>query len=304
VVGPTELETGDPLGLFPNDFRVPESHELLVYPRIAELEPHPLQSRFPFGAANARPPVLDDPIRVAGVRDYLPSDPMRLVDWKATARRMKLQTRVLAPTTLNNIVVVLNAQTLPFVWQGYDLTRFEAVLGVAAALVRETLAYRQSVGLAANASGAGMEDFQLYLRPNRRPSQLEDTLAALATLTPIPTMAFGSFLEKIAANFPYGASLVAVTSFVDEAIAKNLARLAERGHSISLVFLGAELPFPMAAAIHVRLVPEVKFEPTDTSGAPAAGASGSGDVMRPSVPETTSVTHNDVALPTAPARRT
>jgi uncharacterized protein (DUF58 family) len=185
---------------------------------------------------------------------------MRFVDWKASARRMKLQTRVLAPTTLNNVVVVCNVQTMAFAWQGYDLGRFEAALGVAAALVREAVAQRHPVGLAANASGAGMEDFQLYLRPNRRPSQLEDTLAALATLTPIPTMAFGLFLERIAANFPYGASLVAVTGFLDEEVGNDLMRLAERGHAISLVFLGGELPVRVDPAIRVYLLPDVTFE--------------------------------------------
>jgi len=265
VVGPTDLETGDPLGLFPTQLRIPETHELLVYPRIAQLPASPPRSRFPFGAANARPPVLEDPIRVTGVRDYRPGDPMRFVDWKASARRMKLQTRVLAPTTLNNVVVVVNTQTLAFAWQGYDIARFEAALGVAAALVREAVAQRHPIGLAANASGTGMEDFQLYLRPNRRPSQLEDTLAALATLTPIPTMAFGPFLERIAANFPFGASLVAVTAFLDEEVTRDLLRLAERGHAISLVFLGAELPVAVNPPIQVHLLPDVTFEPIDNA---------------------------------------
>src|SRR6266545_7210244 len=153
VVGPTDMETGDPLGLFPVHLRVPETHELLVYPRLAQLPRSPLESRFPFGAASSRPPVLPDPIRVAGIRDYRPGDPMRFVDWKASARRMKLQTRVLEPTTLNNVIIVLNAQTMAHVWQGYDLQRFEAGIGVAASLLRDGVVDRHAMGIAANASG-------------------------------------------------------------------------------------------------------------------------------------------------------
>jgi uncharacterized protein (DUF58 family) len=263
VVGPTDVETGDPLGLFPVQLRVPETHELLVYPRLAELPRSPLESRFPFGAARSRPPVLPDPIRVAGVRDYRPGDPIRFVDWKATARRMKLQTRVLEPTTLNNVVIVLDVRTMAFAWQGYDLQRFEAAVGVAGALLRDGVADRHAIGLAANASGPGMEEFQLYVRPSRRPSQLEDALGALATIAPIPTIAFGGFLERIAANFPYGASLVAVTAFLDARTASDLARLAERGHAISLVFLGSELPVRVDPRIVVRLLSEVRLEAAD-----------------------------------------
>jgi len=263
VVGPTDVETGDPLGLFPVQLRIPETHELLVYPRLAELPRSPLESRFPFGTASARPPVLPDPIRIAGVRDYRPGDPMRFVDWKASARRMKLQTRVLEPTTMNSVVIVLNVQTMAYAWQGYDLKRFEAAVGVAGALLRDGVAERHLVGLAANASGAGMEEFQLYVRPSRRPSQLEDALGALATIAPIPTIAFGSFVERIAANFPYGASLVAVTAFLGQETADDLARLAERGHAMSLVFLGSNLEVNLDRRIQARILTEVRLETAD-----------------------------------------
>ncbi len=263
VIGPTNVETGDPLGLFPVHVRIPETHELLVYPRLAELPRSPLESRFPFGTATTRPPVLPDPIRTAGVRDYRPGDPMRFVDWKATARRMTLQTRVLEPTTMNNVIIVLNVQTMAYAWQGYDLQRFEAAVGVAAALLRDGVADRHTVGMAANASGIGMEEFQVYMRPSRRPSQLENALGALATIAPIPTIGFGPFLERIAANFPYGASLVAVTAFLDQEIADDLARLAEHGHAISLVFLGSELEVAIDRRIQTRLLPEVRLETTN-----------------------------------------
>ncbi|MBM2809458.1 MAG: hypothetical protein HW416_217 [Chloroflexi bacterium] len=261
MAGPTDVETGDPLGFFPTHLRIPESRALLVYPRVAALEPMLSTSRAPFGIAPARPPVMEDPIRFAGIRDYRAGDPMRWVDWKATARRMKLQTRVFAPTTLNNVIVALNVQTMAFTWQGYDVTRLEEAIGVAAALVRDALSTRQPVGLAANASGSGMEDFQVFLPPNRRPSQLEDTLAVLARLAPLPTMAFGTFLRRIAANFPYGASLMVVTAFLDAETAEDLALLAERGHGVSLVYLGDRLPVSVPAAVHVTCMPEVAFEP-------------------------------------------
>jgi uncharacterized protein (DUF58 family) len=260
VVGPTDIETGDPLGIFPVHQRVPESRPLLVYPRVAALGPSPLPSRFPFGSASARPPALEDPLHFAGVRDYRVGDPMRWIDWKASARRMQLQTRVFAPTTLNTVVVALNAQTMAYAWQGYDLHKLEEAIGVAAALVRDALAKRHLVGLAANAAAAGTEEFQIFLRPNRRPSQLEDILAALARLAPIPTLSFGGLLQRIAASFPYGASLVAVTAFLDEPTADDLAALAARGHAVALFFLGDQLPVAVDPAIATTVLPSVTFE--------------------------------------------
>ncbi len=266
-IGPTDVETGDPLGLFPVHVRVPESRALIVYPRLAALPPIQVASRFPFGATTARPPALEDPMQFAGLRDYRPGDPRRWVDWKASARRMRLQTRVFAPTTLNTVIVALNVQTMAFAWQGYNQDRLEAAIGVAASLLRDAIAAGQPVGMAANSSGAEMEEFQVYLRPNRRPSQLEDALALLARLSPLPTMAFGAFLQRIASTFPYGASLITVTGFLDQPTADDLSVLARRGHAVVLVFLGERLQAEVDERIQTVAVRDVVFE--DDRDAPA-----------------------------------
>jgi uncharacterized protein (DUF58 family) len=223
-------------------------------------------SRFPFGSTNARPPALEDPARFAGIRDYQPGDPRRWVDWKASARRLKLQTRVYAPTTQPTVIVALNVQTMAFTWQGYDAERLEAAIGVAAASIRDGLATRQAVGLAVNASGAGMEEFQVFLRPNRRPSQLDDALGLLARLSPLPTMAFGSFIRQVAATVPYGASLLAITSYLDEEGVNDLALLALRGHAVTLCFLGPELPVIVPREVRTVVMPQVVFEPVERVG--------------------------------------
>jgi uncharacterized protein (DUF58 family) len=261
VVGPTSIESGDPLGFFPTELHVPETQALLVYPRIADLPLSPTVSRFPYGSTSARPPALEDPARFAGLRDYRAGDPMRWVDWKASARRMKLQTRIFAPTTLNSAIVALNVQTMQFAWQGFDEERLDAVIGVAAALVRQSVQDRQPVGLAANASGAGIEEFQVFLPPNRRPSQLEDVLAVMARLSPLPTLTFGAFLHRVAANFPFGASLAVVTAFLDPEMTVTLGRLVDRGHAVSLFFVGPELPLTLDPRIQTTVFADVQFEP-------------------------------------------
>ncbi|MSQ23052.1 MAG: DUF58 domain-containing protein [Chloroflexi bacterium] len=260
LVGPTDLETGDPLGIFPVHLRVPETRSLIVYPRIASLDWSALRSRFPFGPIKAAPPVLQDPSWFAGIRDYRPGDPRHWVDWKATARRQQLQTRVFTPTTLTNVVVALNVQTLEHAWQGYDEDKLEASIGVAAALVRDLLNRQWAVGLAANAGGAGIEQFQAYLPPSRRPAQAAEALAVLARLTALPTLAFGPFLRRVAANFPYGASLIVVAAFLDPESLDEIEALIERGHAVAVFFLGKEPPANVARGVPLIILPAVDFE--------------------------------------------
>lgn len=277
VIGPTEIQTGDPLGIFPVYVSVPDTRSLIVYPRIARLDWRTLQSRFPYGPIKARPPVLEDPAWFAGVRDYRPGDPRHWVDWKATARRQQLQTRVFTPTTLTNLVVALNVQTMEYAWQGYNAEKLEAAIGVAAALVRDLTAAQCAVGLAANAGGGGLEQFQAYLPPSRRPSQVTEALAVLAKLSPLPTVGFGTFLRRIATNFPYGASLICVAATLDQDTADQLCALTDHGHAAALVYLGSELPVTLSRDIPVALIPEVAFEgapvgaPVPTAGPNPAG---------------------------------
>jgi uncharacterized protein (DUF58 family) len=238
--GPTDLETGDPTGLFADQVRVPETRALIVYPSLAAIPEVQLESLVPFGNRKAPPPTLEDPAQFAGIRDYRPGDPRRWVDWKASARRMQLQTRVFTPTTLDSVVVALNAQTMQHAWQGYDIDRFEEAVSVAATIVAHTVDQAHPVGLAVNGSGTDTQDFQIFLPPNRRPAQLEDALALLAQLAPLPTLAFPAFLRRIAANFPYGTGLIVVTAYLDQDLADQLDALAHWGHRISVAFVGAQ----------------------------------------------------------------
>jgi uncharacterized protein (DUF58 family) len=249
--GPTDLETGDPTGLFADQVRVGESRELIVYPRLATIPPLRLESRVPFGTRKAPPPTLEDPAQFAGIRDYRPGDPRRWVDWKSSARRMRLQTRVFTPTTLDSLVVALNVQTMEHAWQGYDADLFEEAVSVAAAVVEQTVNVGHPVGLAVNGSGTDTQDFQIFLPPNRRLAQLEDALALLAQLAPIPTLAFPAFLRRIAANFPYGTGLIVVTAYLDDTLADELEALTHWGHRISILFVGSEVPVEVDPRIAV-----------------------------------------------------
>ncbi len=249
TLGPTDLETGDPTGLFAENLRVPETRELIVYPRLATIPDVTMESRVPFGSRKAPPPTLEDPAQFAGIRDYRPGDPRRWVDWKASARRMQLQTRVFTPTTLNTVVVALNVQTMDKAWQGYDAERFEDTVSVSAAVIDQLVSHGHPVGLAVNGSGADTEDFQVFLPPNRRPGQLEEALGLLAQLSPLPTLAFGTFMRRVVSSFPYGTGLIVVTGYLDTPTAEDLEALSHWGHKISIIYVGSDLAVDVSPRI-------------------------------------------------------
>ena len=62
---------------------------------------------------------------------------------------------------------------------------------------------------------------------------------------------------------PYGASLLAITSYLDEEGVNDLALLAMRGHAVTLCFLGIELPLSVPREVLTVVIPRVDFEPAE-----------------------------------------
>jgi uncharacterized protein (DUF58 family) len=80
------LRSADLLGIFPGALEIGETHHITVYPRVFPIADLGLPADRPFGERKGRNPIFEDPIRIAGLREYRPGDPMKRIDWKATAR--------------------------------------------------------------------------------------------------------------------------------------------------------------------------------------------------------------------------
>jgi uncharacterized protein (DUF58 family) len=74
----------------------------------------------------------------------------------------------------------------------------------------------------------------------RRSDQLARILEALAVIGPLTLVPLERVLEREAASFPYGATLVCVTSRMDEPLAASLRRVSDAGHTVAVLSLADE----------------------------------------------------------------
>ncbi len=86
VYGPAKLHTGDAFGMFGRLGTLPQRERLIVYPRIYTVAELGLPAKNPFGERAAVAPLIEDPLRTAGIREWQPADSQKRVHWKATAR--------------------------------------------------------------------------------------------------------------------------------------------------------------------------------------------------------------------------
>jgi uncharacterized protein (DUF58 family) len=204
---------------------------IIVYPHTVELPDLRLPSRRPFGERGGGLRVFEDPSRVAGVRDYSPGDELRRIDWNATARLGKLQSRTYDPTASQHLYVALNTQTLIPAWAGYVTELLERSITVAASIAREAYDTRYAVGLLANSSSPE-SDHAICIAPGRRPEQFIRMLEALAVITPFVLEPLSTMLDREEHRLSAGTTIAVVTAIMPGDLAETILRLHRRGHQI------------------------------------------------------------------------
>jgi uncharacterized protein (DUF58 family) len=238
-LGPVTVRSGDPFGLFPIERTDDRRTSVVVYPRTVDLGDLLLPWRRPLGEAPRGLPVFEDPARVAGIRDYRPGDSLRRIDWSATARLGKMQSRVYAPTSSQQVLICLNTQTVVPAWSGYIPAHLEHAIVVAASIARDAYERRYTVGLLAN-STVPDADRSIRIAPGRRPEQFIRMLEALAVITPFVLEPLSAMLDREEHRLRIGTTVAVVTSLMTDELASTLLRLRRRGHAVVVLSVAGE----------------------------------------------------------------
>ncbi len=155
--GPMELRLSDPFGLLTREQRVENTAMLLVYPLIAPIQRFGLPAHSPFGESKSPLRLLEDPLRVAGTRPYMPGDEPRRIHWKATARAGALYSKIYEPATRQTVAVFVDVRTYQRSLFGYDPSLAELAISAAASIASWALQQGFAVGVYGNSSLAAAE---------------------------------------------------------------------------------------------------------------------------------------------------
>ncbi len=122
--GPISLSSSDPLGWLECEGTEPAVEAIVVYPLIAPLEALGLSSVHPFGEHITARRLLEDPLRVAGVRDYSLGDDPRRIHWKATAHAGTLRSKVYETPALRRLLLLLDVWNYTLKRQRTPISKF------------------------------------------------------------------------------------------------------------------------------------------------------------------------------------
>lgn len=150
-IGPVLFETGDFFGLNRRFATGANAHYVTVYPRVVPLERYGIPTSRPMGETVVKRRLVEDPTRMAGVREYRTGDPLRRIHWKASARTGKLHSRVYEYSTLigANLILDFGRES----WEGAR-ERAELAVTAAASIAAHLADRKQQVGLVTNGGDA------------------------------------------------------------------------------------------------------------------------------------------------------
>jgi uncharacterized protein (DUF58 family) len=247
-VGPYSLRSADLLGAFPRTLSDTSLEHLTVFPRVYPLSELGLPAERPFGDRRGRNRIFEDPLRIAGLRDYRPGDPLRRIDWKATARTGDLQSRVYEPSATQQLYLMVNIDTMLHVWEGYLHDDLERTLSAAASIAVWAAGARYAVGLLANGAFPNA-DRPIRLAPSRARDQITRVLEALAVVQPLSMGDLASAIQREQGRLPAGSTIVVVASLVPDELSAAMRRLHEEGHQVFLVGTAAQVAANVPAGI-------------------------------------------------------
>ncbi len=240
-IGPVRLRTGDIFGFSSAEMRYTKFDHLLVFPRVLDVEGLVFPPEHPMGEIRGSKPIYFDTNRVVGQRDYQARDPMKHIDWKATARARSLQTRVFEPVVSLNMLIVMNGATREHSWQGSNRRLFERTVTVAASVA--SLADRRgfSYGVVSNAV-ASYTGKWINVPIGASSSQLSMTLEALAMAAPYVVAPLSEVINSERDSLPAGATVLLVTPSLSDTLIEDIAGIRIHGFPVLVLYTGDGLP--------------------------------------------------------------
>lgn len=247
------VTASDPLGLFRWEGEIAVHSRLIVYPEVPRIRRVPIRPQGTLAYAGPVPARRGGPgIEFYGVRDYHPGDPLRWVNWRASARHHEsLYTTEFEQERVAEVGLILDTRQRSDIQVDGD-SLFEYAVQAAAGLARSFLNEGNRVGLL------------LYGRvldwtfPGYGKVQQERILQALARAVPGESMVFDRLDNIPVRFFPPRSQLILVSPLFSDDLAM-LVRLRARGYAVLVIspdpisFEGRTLPQSEEAVLGQRL---------------------------------------------------
>lgn len=210
--------------------------KLYVFPRTLAM----LEMNFPShswqGDSVVRRWILEDPFIHAGIREYKLSDPMKNINWKASARFGTLQVNQYDPTAQHRLMILLNVDTKLNQWTVTDEPeRIEYGISVAATLFEYAFKNVIEAGFGSNGFLKDMEKQPIRIEPAIGKHHQIKIMENLARLVILRSVSFNTLLDRELDKSPNNIDYLLITAVIDNDTEEKIRRLRGKGNSVEIL---------------------------------------------------------------------
>ena len=229
-LGPVKMRVKDAFDLFYNE-RIEESiHSFSVFPEIEVLEEQIIKSRAPKLLSGAMPlNVIGAGTEFYSLREFVPGDSLRSVNWKALAKKGKMMVNETVREDVMDVILLLDAREISAVGGGKD-TPLEMSCRAAATYAKQLLDERNNVALMIY--GESIERIDL----DRGEHHLFKILTALSSATPKGNLKLEIVMKDMLPYIPSGSPIILFSSLDDDhTISEAFTSTISRGYTITTI---------------------------------------------------------------------
>ncbi len=226
-LGPISIRYRDSFNLFAQEMYVDHRSDLIVFPQVREIEEAMVRSRTPkmyTGATTLRTP--GPGTEFFSLREYVPGDPFKIINWKAFARTGTLIVNEKCRDAVTDVFILLDSR---------DISRIGTVLKnplevgtvAAASLASYFIKRRDSVALAV------YDDRLSFLPPDTGDKQYFKILSGLASVQPKGSMPLQAVTNALSPRISRGSPVFIISSLEGDGTTLPAIRsLSGKGHEV------------------------------------------------------------------------
>jgi uncharacterized protein (DUF58 family) len=209
-IGPVSFRSQDVYGLFYQEINIEDIHNLIVFPRVDDVKEIHVRAKsmklYP-GASPVKQPGPGSEFFL--IRDYVPGDPFKDINWKAFASKRKLLVNEHEREAVSDIILIVDSREV----SAYGTEAENALMfgaRAAATMANFFLKRRDSVGLLVYG------DRLLTIKPGMGKKQLYEILTALAGSVPEGNLPFRGVCDVAAPTLPKRSPVIVISTLADD----------------------------------------------------------------------------------------
>ena len=229
-LGPVKMRVKDAFDLFYNERDEQVLHSFSVFPQIEVLEEQVITSRAPKLLSGAMPlNVIGAGTEFYSLREFVPGDSLRSVNWKALAKKGKMMVNETVREDVMDVILLVDAREVSAVGGGKD-TPLEMACRGAATYAKQLLDERNNVALMVY--GETVERVDL----DRGEHHLFKILTALSSAMPKGDLKLQIVLKDALPYIPSGSPIILFSSLDDDhTISEAFTQTISRGYTLTTI---------------------------------------------------------------------